>query len=79
MDANVVGYRMRIARAIKKPPIKQKELLVKLQAAGMDISQSTLSKIENGERRVTDVELKHIAEVLGVKIMWLLDEIQTPY
>lgn len=74
MDANVVGHKMRIARAMKKPPMNQQELLAGLQTAGLDISQPTLSKIENGERYVTDIELKVIAKVLDVGILWLLGE-----
>ena len=56
MSANIIGHRMRIARAMKTPPMNQQELLAKLQTAGIDISQSTLSKIENGDRYVTDIE-----------------------
>ena len=74
MNVNIVGHRMRIARAMKKPPMSQKDLLAKLQTEGVDISQSTLSKIENGDRHVTDIELKTIAKVLKVSILWLMDE-----
>ena len=74
MSTNIVGHRMRIARAMKKPPMNQQELLAKLQTEGIDISQSTLSKIENGDRYVTDIELKAIAKVLDVSALWLLNE-----
>ena len=74
MNENIVGHRMRIARAMKKPPMSQQELLAKLQTAGIDISQSTLSKIENGARYVKDIELKAIAEALNVNILWLMNE-----
>jgi len=74
MSENIVGHRMRIARAIKNPPMSQQELLAKLQTEGIDISQSTLSKIENGDRYVTDIELKAIAKVLDVSILWLMNE-----
>lgn len=74
MSTNLVGRRMRIARALKTPPMNQQELLAKLQTEGIDISQSTLSKIENGDRYVTDIELKTIAKVLDVSILWLMDE-----
>jgi len=74
MKANIVGHRMRIARAMKNPPMNQQELLAKLQTEGIDISQSTLSKIENGDRYVKDTELKAIAKVLNVSILWLMEE-----
>ena len=74
MSENIVGHRMRIARAMKNPPMNQQALLAKLQTEGIDISQSTLSKIENDDRYVKDIELKAIAKVLGVSILWLMNE-----
>ena len=74
MNANIIGRRMRIARAMKNPPMNQQELLAKLQTADVDISQSTLSKIENGNRYVTDIELKAISEALNVSVLWLMEE-----
>ena len=74
MSENIVGHRMRIARAMKTPPMSQQELLARLQTAGIDISQSTLSKIENGDRYVKDIELKAIAKALNVNILWLMKE-----
>ena len=74
MSANLVGQRIRIARAMKIPPWNQQKLLVKLQVEGLDLSQSSLSKIENGGRYVTDIELRAIAKVLNVSILWLMGE-----
>ena len=74
MNENIVGHRMRIARAMKTPPMSQQQLLAKLQAEGIDISQSTLSKIETGDRYVKDTELRVIAKVLSVSILWLMNE-----
>lgn len=74
ISENIIGHRMRIARAMKKPPMSQQELLAKLQTEGIDISQSTLSKIENGDRYVKDLDLKAISKVLGVSILWLMEE-----
>jgi len=78
MSENIIGHRMRIARAMKRPPMNQQELLAKLQTAGIDISQSTLSKIENGSRYVKDIELKAIADALNVNILWLMNESEKP-
>lgn len=77
MSKNLVGKRMRIARAMMNPPISQADLLARLQLNGMMISQATLSKIETGERAVTDMELVEIAKALGVDILWLLGETET--
>ena len=56
------------------PKMEQQELLAKLQVEGLDISQSILSKIENGKRPVYDIELKAFAKVLSVSVNWLLGE-----
>ena len=69
---NMIGQKIRIARAMRNPKMEQQELLAKLQVQGLDISQSILSKIENGKRPVYDIELKAFAKVLGVSINWLL-------
>jgi transcriptional regulator with XRE-family HTH domain len=45
----------------------QKHLTVKLQLAGWDTSQGSLSRLENGERRVPDLELFVLSKVLGAK------------
>lgn len=45
----------------------QNQLTVKLQLAGWDTSQGSLSRLENGERRVPDLELFVLADVLNVK------------
>lgn len=72
MADNIVGHRIRTARAMKNEPMNQQELLAKLQTEGVDISQSTLSKIENGCRYVTDIELKAIAKALDISVGWLM-------
>jgi transcriptional regulator with XRE-family HTH domain len=41
---------------------------VKLQLVGWDTSQGSLSRLENGERRVPDLELFVLADVLDVKL-----------
>lgn len=56
----------------------QKDLLAKLQVEGINISQSMLSKIENGKRPVSDIELAAFAKVLGVNIYWLLGKTDKP-
>ena len=69
---NVVGARVRKARKSSKPPLTQLELLARLQVLGVTIEQSALSKIENGDRPVTDIEVVALAKVLKVSADWLL-------
>jgi len=69
-DMNVVGAN--ITRIRLEKGIKQKDLLARLQSEGLDITGSSLSKIEGRTRMVTDKELVVIAFALGVKPQDLL-------
>ena len=77
MGKNIIGRKMRIYRAMQTPPMSQADLLAKLHLHDLQISQSTLSKIENEERTVSDSELLIIAKALNVDILWLLGEKET--
>jgi len=69
---NLVGARVRQARKAAKPPVTQLELVARLQVQGMKIDQSTVSKIENGQRPVLDVEVAALAKALKVSVEWLM-------
>ncbi|MEM7124974.1 MAG: helix-turn-helix transcriptional regulator [Chloroflexota bacterium] len=69
---NVVGSRVRQARLEKTPKMSQRELAEQLQLLGLDLGRSEISKIEIGERRVTDFEVVKLADVLKVTDSWLL-------
>ena len=71
---NIVGKRVYQARKKAIPPITQTDLIARLQLSGVMMDQSTLSKIENGQRPVTDIELVALAKVLKVSSAWLLGE-----
>ena len=68
---NIVGERVRIARALMKPPISQEDLSGKLARRGVQITQTALSKLENRQRYVMDYEATAIADCLRVSIAWL--------
>jgi len=72
---NLVGARVRQARKAAKPPVTQLELVARLQVQGMKIDQSIVSKIENGQRPVLDVEVAALAEALKVSVEWLFDKV----
>lgn len=69
---NIVGTRVRQARKAAKPPITQSDLIARLQLLNMNIDQSGLSKIENGQRPVSDIEVVAFAKALKVTEEWLL-------
>lgn len=63
---NVIGPQVRKLREQKG--WNQNQLTAKLQLAGWDTSQGSISRLENGERRVPDLELIVLADVLDVKL-----------
>ena len=74
INRNIVGIRVVQARKAARPPITQKDLIARLQVLGMTIDQSILSKIENQQRPVTDVEIVALAKALRVSAAWLIGE-----
>jgi len=68
-----VGARVRQARRSAKPPITQTDLVARLQLLDMNIDQSALSKIENGQRPVSDIEVLALARALKVSVTRLLE------
>ena len=69
-NKNICGAN--IERIRKAQNMKQATLVSKMQLMGVDINPSSLSKLEGQTRSATDVELKAIAEILGVTIEELL-------
>ena len=73
-EKNIVGVRVKQARKAAKPPITQADLIARLQLLDMNIDQPGLSKIENGQRPVSDIEVLALAKALKVSVVWLLEE-----
>ncbi len=71
-NRNIVGAKVTEARL--NMGIQQKELLARLQVAGVDISLPALSLLEGQKRPVSDIELKALSEVLKVDVRWLLGQ-----
>jgi transcriptional regulator with XRE-family HTH domain len=70
---NIIGSKIQQARRQKH--LTQEQLAAHLQMAGLTHTRNTVAKIEGGIRQVTDVEIKVIADVLGVRVAWLFDEV----
>ena len=75
---NIVGGRVRQARKAARPPITQTDLVARLQLLGVMIDQSGVSKIENGQRPVSDIEVVTLAKALNVSVSWLLQQTDAP-
>ena len=69
-DKNIIGEKVVAIR--QKKNIKQKDFLAKLQTLGMDISATSLSRLEGQYRLVQDYEVVAIAKALEVSIEDLL-------
>ena len=67
---NLIGARVTEARL--KQNITLKELMARMQTAGVDISYPALSLLEGQKRPVSDVELNCLADILHVSVDWLL-------
>ena len=64
--SNIVGKNIRALR--KKNKMSQQILSTKLELIGVYICRGSVSRIEDGLRTVTDIELFALARVLGVEI-----------
>ena len=71
---NICGCRIKEIRESLAPKTSQRMLADKLQISGLDIDKNGIQRIESGQRFVTDIELKKIAEVLNVSYQDLLDK-----
>ena len=72
--ANVSGDRIHQARTAQR--LSQDALAAKMQVAGVGIGREAISRIETGDRFVTDYELVIFARVLGVTIEWLTGDMK---
>jgi HTH-type transcriptional regulator, cell division transcriptional repressor len=71
---NIVGERIRIARQQQVPPWTMERLSEMLEEhEGLEISISTIGRIESGTRSVYDYEVIALARVLDVDLKWLLN------
>lgn len=67
---NICGDRIRMARLEKR--LSQTDLARLLQQQGVPAERDIISRMEMGDRLVTDYEVVTIAEVLDVPVLWLL-------
>lgn len=75
IKGNICSERVKLGRALQKPPITQDELAKKIQFLGYTaMTKMMISRIEQNQRHVCDAELKVIAEALGVSMEWLVGD-----
>ena len=66
---NISGERIHQARTARR--LSQAELAARMQVHGVLIEREAISKIETGDRFVTDYKLQTFASVLDVSMVWL--------
>lgn len=69
---NISGDRIHQARTALR--LSQADLAARMQVSGVNIEREAISKIETGDRFVTDYELMVFADVLGVSVEWLVTQ-----
>ena len=74
IQGNICGTKVRLGRAMQKPPMRQEDLAREMNLLGMEITPLIISRIEKNQRHVCDAELKMLAKVLGVTMEWLCDD-----
>lgn len=71
IQGNICGDRVRLGRAMHKPPMRQEDLAREINLMGMEITPLIISRIEKNQRHVCDGELVMLAKALGVSLDWL--------
>lgn len=73
IEGNLCGDRVRLGRAMQKPPMTQEDLAREINLMGMEITPLIISRIEKGQRHVCDAELLMLSKALGVSMDWLCE------
>ena len=71
IEGNICGERVRIGRALHKPPLTQEDLAREINLMGMEMTKVIVSRIEKNQRHVCDGELVMLSRALGVSMDWL--------
>ena len=69
---NISGANVKDLRQAMPGSPSQREFAEMLQREGLDLEKNAIQRIESGQRFVTDIELKHLAELLQVSYEQLL-------
>jgi len=71
IQGNICGERVRLGRAMHKPPMTQEDLARELNLMGMEMTKLIVSRIEKNQRHVCDAELLMLSRALGKSMEWL--------
>ena len=65
-NANIIGNRIKAARI--SAGLSQQQLSNKLELMAVYVCRGPVSRIENGERAITDIEIDAISKILNVSL-----------
>ena len=68
-NINIIGAQIKSAR--EKAGLTQKQLSEKLELEAVYTCRGSISRIENGKRAVTDIEIDAISKILNVSLNFL--------
>ena len=68
-NVNIIGEKIKEAR--EKSGMSQKQLSEKLELMAVYTCRGSISRIENGRRAVTDIEIDAISKILNVSLNYL--------
>ncbi|MCL2842333.1 MAG: helix-turn-helix domain-containing protein [Oscillospiraceae bacterium] len=71
---NLCGKKVTALRMAMSPKVSQRMLAEMVQLHGVDIDKTAVRRIENGERYVTDIELRILCKIFEVSADFLLSE-----
>ena len=69
---NLCGRKVALLRRQMQPKVSQRAFADMLLLAGLDLDKNAVQRMESGQRLVTDIELKILAQVLRVSADELL-------
>jgi transcriptional regulator with XRE-family HTH domain len=73
---NLIGARLKAARMRGRIPVSQQELAARTTIMGIPMDRTTISKIEAGDRLVTDYELYAFSKALGLPMEWFFTNVR---
>ncbi len=68
-QVNIIGERIKLAR--EKKGYSQKQLSEKMELLAVYTCRGSISRIENGKRAITDIEIDAISKILDVSLDYL--------
>ncbi len=71
---NLCGQKVKMLRREASPKMSQRLLAEKIQLQGVDVDKTAVKRIENGERYVTDIELKILCNIFDKSADFFLSD-----